>query len=606
MTRPSAAAGSATSSEPSAAAGSEPSAAAGSASSSEPSAAATSATSSFAKKQEPEPATPPAGRRRILILGGGFAGVYTAKYLWKGMTRAERGEIDITIVSNENYIVFQPLLPEVISGTINSLHCISPIRRLAPGAQLYTREIEAIDLVNRTVRLSPGFLPRALELKFDHLVVGLGMRLNFEAVPGMREHATPFKYLGDALRLRNEAVRALEEGNNATDPEEKRRLLTFVVGGGGFSGVECIAELNDFLASAERAYPNVSMSDIRCVLLQGADRILPELGVDLAAYAHKILAKRGVEILLNTRLKAVSADAAIVANSKTGVTEQIFSRTIVTTVPAAPHPLVQSLPVVHVGGRIKVNPFLQAQQPGTEDAHAMLWAIGDCAAVPQKDGIVSPPTAQHALRQAQTCATNILATLRGTPLRTFDFTGVGKLASLGHRSAVAEVMGIHLRGLIAFLFWRAVYLVKFPGVDRQIRIATDWLLDMLLPRDITQLRIFPPDPIIHEHFHAGETIFRQGDLGNKLYVVLAGQADVMQGGRCVATLGKEEIFGEVALISEQDRNANLVARSDLDTLSVSREAFQQLVKHLPGARRAIIDIMRKRGIDAAAIEDNSG
>ena len=542
----------------------------------------------------------PNSKQRIVILGGGFAGVYTAKYLWKGMTRAEREQIDITIVSNENYIVFQPLLPEVISGTINSLHCISPIRRLAPGAQLHTRGIEGIDLTTNTVRLAPGFVPRARELHFDHLVVCLGMRLNFEAVPGMREHATPFKYLGDALRLRHEAVRALEEGENETDPAEKKKLLTFVVGGGGFSGVECIAELNDFLRSAELAYPNVSMDDIRCVLLQGADRILPELGEDLAAYAHKILERRGVEIRLNTRLKAVSADAAVVTNSKTGVTEQILSRTVVTTVPAAPHDLVAALPVEHVGGRIKVNSHLHV------DGHLTLWAIGDCAAVPQTDGILSPPTAQHALRQAQTCAANILATLRNKPLRSFDFTGLGKLASLGHRSAVAEVLGVHLHGFIAFLFWRALYLVKFPGIDRQIRIAADWLLDMLLPRDITQLRIFPPEQIIQEHFHAGETVFKDGDLGNKLYVVLNGEVDVQRAGTTLATLGAEELFGEAALIADHPRNADVMAKSNLDALSISRSAFQQLVKHLPGARRAIVEVMRKRGIDTSTIEEETG
>ena len=546
---------------------------------------------------DPSPQHP---RQRILILGGGFAGVYTAKFLWKGMTRAERQQINITIVSTDNYLVFQPLLPEVISGTINSLHCISPIRRLAPFAQLYAREIEAIDLETKTVRLVPAFIPRTLELHYDHLVVCLGTRLNYEAVPGMREHASPFKYLGDALQLRHEAVHALEEGSICTDAEEKRKVLTFVVGGGGFSGVECIAELNDFLRDAELAYPDVAMSDIHCVLLQGADRILPELSEDLAAYAHNILEKRGIEIRLNTRLIAVSANAALVRNSKTGVTEEILSRTVVTTIPAAPHTLVADLPVEHVSGRIKVNGQLQV------NGHAGLWSIGDCAAVPQKDGILSPPTAQHALRQAQTCAANILATVRGKPLRTFDFTGLGKMASLGHRSAVADVMGVHLHGFIAFLFWRAAYLAMVPGVDRQIRIAFDWLLDLLLPRDITQLRILPPEQIIHEHFHQGETIFKEGDLGNKLYVVLNGEADVRHHSTTVATLVQEEIFGEAALISDRARNADLIAKSSIDALSISRAAFQQLVKHLPGTRRAIIEIMRKRGIDTSTIEEETG
>ncbi|MBM80566.1 MAG: hypothetical protein CMJ78_08235 [Planctomycetaceae bacterium] len=175
------------------------------------------------------------GKTRILILGGGFGGVYTAMYLGKAMTRAERERIEVTLVSQENYIVFQPFLPEVISGTIETLHVITPIRRLAKRARLHTREIEAIDIEQRTVRLAPEFIPRPTELKFDHLVLAMGTKMNYSLVPGMKEHAIDFKYLGDALRLRNEAVRMLEQADNEPDPEERRKLLTFVVGGGGFS-----------------------------------------------------------------------------------------------------------------------------------------------------------------------------------------------------------------------------------------------------------------------------------------------------------------------------------------------------------------------------------
>ena len=550
--------------------------------------------------QQPNQSQPdvPRPKHRIVILGGGFAGVYTAVYLERAMTRAERNQIELTIVSNENYIVFQPLLPEVISGTIDTLHCLTPIRRLARRTQLYSRSIDAIDLTAKTVRLSPGYLPRPLDLPFDELVVCLGTRLNFDLVPGTREHAIPFKNIGDALRLRNEAVRILEEANVEQDPEEKRKLLTFVVGGGGFSGVECIAELHDFVCSAELAYDNVAKHEIRCVLLQSGPRILPEVSEDLAAYAHRILTQRGVEIRLNTRLKAVSADAAIITDKATGATEVIACRTIVTTVPAAPHPLIDMLPTEHNGGRIAVTEFLNVQ------GHPGLWSLGDCAAVPQVDGIFSPPTAQHALRQAQTCANNILANLRGQPLQKFKFTGLGSLASLGHYSAVAEVMGVRLRGFIAWVVWRAVYLVRFPGFDRQVRIAIDWLLDILLPRDITQLRIFPPEQIHNERFHAGERVFNRGDYGNKLYVILSGEAQVVRDGNVLATLHAGEVFGEVALVSEAVRNADIHAVTDLEVLSVSRPAFEKLVRYLPGTRRALVDIMRQRGIDASKLDDS--
>ena len=217
------------------------------------------------------------------------------------------------------------------------------------------------------------------------------------------------------------------------------------------------------------------------------------------------------------------------------------------------------------GGRIIVTPEMHVV--GTPH----LWALGDCAAVPQPDGIMSPPTAQHALRQAQTCASNILATLRGTPLRRFSFTGLGKLASLGHRSAVAEVMGVNLHGFIAWVFWRAVYLSKVPGLDRKWRILTDWVLDIFLPRDITEVHIFHTDSVSREHFHSGEAVFEQGDFGDKLYVVVKGEADVQRDGQSLATLKNGDVFGEMALISDHPRSAAVMAKTPLDLISISRE-----------------------------------
>src|SRR5277367_6267046 len=246
-------------------------------------------------------------KRTILILGGGFGGVYTAVHLEKLMTAAEREVIEITIVSRDNYIVFQPLLPEVISGSVQLNHVISPIRRLARTARLYTREVEAIDIGKRMVKLSPGAKPTPSMITYDHLVIALGTRLDHSKIPGMREHACPFKYLGDALYLRNQLVRVLEEAEAESDPKLRRALLTFVVAGGGFSGVECIAEMNDFLREAVQSYHQISEKDLRLVLLQHANRILPEMTESLAGFAHMLLAKRGVEIQLGAGLKAVTA-----------------------------------------------------------------------------------------------------------------------------------------------------------------------------------------------------------------------------------------------------------------------------------------------------------
>ncbi|MCA9134846.1 MAG: FAD-dependent oxidoreductase, partial [Planctomycetales bacterium] len=412
-----------------------------------------------------------------------------------------------------------------------------------------------------------------------------------DRVPGMREHAIPFKYLGDALRLRDAAVGALEEANNETDAEEKKRLLTFVVAGGGFSGVECIAELNDFLSTALANFPNLSLAELRCVLVQSGARILPELQEGLAGYAHRILLRRGIEIRLNTRLQAISSAGAMLFDKGTMAGEVLNARTIVSTVPTAPHALVQRLPCELLGGRIAVSETLDV--PG----YPGLWALGDCAAVPQRDGITSPPTAQHALRQAKTCAHNLLASLRGEEAQKFGFTGLGKLASLGRHSAVADIMGIQLRGLLAWLCWRFIYLSKVPGLDRKVRIAMDWTLDLLLPRDITQVRIFHPHDVTPEHFHAGEPIFEEGDFGNKLYVVARGQVEIVQQGATIAVLGEQEVFGEIALVSDQPRTATVRAKSDVDLISVARPAFQAIVAHLPGVQASIDEILRSHGVE---------
>ena len=536
------------------------------------------------------------GKHRIVILGGGFAGVHTAIELERSMSQAERGQVEVILVSDENYMVFQPLLAEVIGGTIKVQHGVTPIRRLLRTTRVYIREIQFIDLATKTIGLSQGFQPKADVLSFDQLVVCLGSRLDYSKVQGMKEHAIPFKYLKDAMRLRYEAVRALEEADIQIDPAERRKLLTFVIAGGGFSGVECIAELDDFLKHAVTSYHNLSPSDIHCVLLQSADRILPEVDPVLAEYAHKILERRGIEVRVNVRLNAVSADAVLIQPKGSHDSELLPTRTVVTTVPSAPDPMVLSLPCKLDKGRIVVDEFMNV--PGYE----YLWSLGDCAAVPQPDGITSPPTAQHAVRQAKVCAKNILAARFGKPKVKFQFTGLGKLASLGRRSAVAEVMGIKLRGILAWLAWKAIYLSKMPGWDRKVRVAWDWAFDLILPRDIAQLHIHEPESVRRLFFHRGETIFREGDFGDRLFVIVKGEVEIVRNGNVLTSLKPGEIFGEMALASDEPRSASASAKTDVSVVAISRGAFQELVTHLPGVRTTVESIMQSRGYDISQLK----
>jgi NADH dehydrogenase len=538
-------------------------------------------------------------KHRILILGGGFAGVHTAMELERQMSAAQRGQIEVILVSDENYMVFQPLLPEVVGGTIKVQHGATPIRRLLRTTRVYTRQIQKIDLVAKTVELAQGFQPKSDVVPFDQLVVCLGSRLDYSKVQGMKEHSIPFKYLKDAMHLRYEAVRALEEADIQIDPVERNKLLTFVVAGGGFSGVECIAELHDFLKHAVGSYRNLNPNDVRCVLLQSADRILPEVDPVLAEYAQKNLQRRGIEIRVNVRLKAVSADAVVIEPKGSAVTELLPTRTVVTTVPSAPDPLVLSLPCKLDRGRIVVDAFMKV--PDVEN----LWSLGDCAAVPQPDGITSPPTAQHAVRQAKVCAKNLLAAFSGKPKVRFQFTGLGKLASLGRHSAVAEVMGIKMTGIMAWMAWKAIYLSKIPGWDRKIRVAMDWAFDLVLPRDIAQLHIYEPESVLRCFYHRGETLFNKGDFGDRLFVVIKGEVEIARNGEVLSVLKAGEIFGEIALISDDPRSASAIARTDVSAVAISRSAFQELVTHLPGVRGTVEEIMKCRGFDISKLNHES-
>ncbi|HET9492072.1 MAG TPA: FAD-dependent oxidoreductase [Methylomirabilota bacterium] len=530
-------------------------------------------------------------RTKILILGGGCAGVYAAMALEKHLGRD--AEVEIGLVSRDNYLVFQPLLPEVISGSIGILDTIAPIRRLCPNTNLYVRTVEGIDLEKRVVTTSSGFRPRPYQLEYDHLVLALGSITDFASQPGLREHAFPFKYLGDALVLRNHIIHALEEADIEQDPQLRQALLTFVVAGGGFSGVEVVAQINDFVRKVAGSFRHIERDRIHVVLLAGA-RILPELPEDLAAFAHQVLQRNGVEIRLNTRLAGATADSALLQRG-----EKIPTKTLVSTVPSAPNPLLAALACKKDRDRIVVNDYLAVPDfPG-------VWAIGDCAWVLDRHtGQPCPPTAQHATRQAVCCANNILATLRGRAPQPFSFKALGKLGGLGHHSAVAEILDLKLSGFFAWLLWRLIYLMKLPGLDRKVRVATDWFLDLLLKPDIVQLRTHDAPAVGREHFEPRETIFEQGDRGDRLYIVVDGEVEVVKrdaGGSEVvlAVLGPGDCFGEMALVSDLPRMASARSRTSVNLLTVDRTAFSALFGALPPLRGLFQQLIEQRSAAVA-------
>jgi NADH dehydrogenase len=523
--------------------------------------------------------------KQILILGGGFAGVYTARTLEKLL---RPGEAEITLVNRENYWVYQPMLPEVISGSIGLTDVVSPIRRLCPRTRLVMREVEAIDLERRTVTVSPGFRPVRTTLSYDCLVIALGNVTNFYGMPGLIENALPFRTLADALAVRNHLIHALEEADCEDDPDLRRKLLTFVVGGGGFSGVEVIAELNDFIREVKRHYLRLRDEETRCVLVQSGDRILPEMAAPLAEFAQRLLRKRGVEIILNDRLRAATSERAILKSGK-----EIPCKTIISTVPSAAPPVLDRLSCKKDKGRLAVDTGLSLEgYPG------QVWALGDCAAVKTVGGKSAPPTAQHATREAVIAARNIVAAIRGGTQEQFAFEGLGTLGSLGHGSAVAQILGLKISGILAWFLWRTIYLFKMPGLNRKVRVSMDWFIRLLFAPDLAQLKAASEAGIRNQHFEAGDSVFHQGDLGDNVYVIRSGECEVLRDNHCLAVLGAGEYFGEMAVIGDVTRNATVRARTALDVLLIPKHDFARLGEHVPAFAEVFREMAKKRGAGA--------
>jgi NADH dehydrogenase len=525
-----------------------------------------------------------ATKKQILILGGGFAGVYTARCLER-LLRPD--EASITLVNRENYWVYQPMLPEVISGSIGLTNVVSPIRRLCPRTNLVMREVEEIDLKNKTVSVSPGFRPRQLKLSYDYLVIALGNITNYYGMPGMIENARPFRTLADAMSLRNHLIHVLEEADVEEDPVLRAKLMTFVVGGGGFSGVEVMAELNDFVHSVKKNYMRLRDHTHRCVIVQAGERILPEMVEPLGLFAQKILRGRGVEIILNDRLSGATSEKAIL---KSGV--EIPCKTIISTVPSALPPLVDKLDCAKERGKLLVDNGLHLK--GYE---GQVWALGDCAFVKTVAGSIAPPTAQHAIREGTTAATNIAVAIRGGNKAQFAFEGLGTLGSLGHGSAVAQVFGMKVSGVIAWFLWRCIYLMKMPGFNRKVRIANDWLLHILFPPDLAQTRTVAGDDLKNQHFEPGEIVFDQGDLGDNVYVIESGECEVLreENGqvKLLATLRNGDYFGEMALLFDKTRSATIKAKTPLDVLLIPKADFDKLRKSVPAFGDVFRDLAKK-------------
>jgi NADH dehydrogenase len=413
------------------------------------------------------------GKKRIVILGGGFGGVYAAIHLEKLLAR--QSAVEICLVSHDNFFLFTPMLHEIAASDLEITNIVNPLRKLLRKVEVLVGDVNQIDLPNKRVLISHGYRNHSLQIDYDHLVIALGSITNFYDIPGLADLAVPMKSLRDAIQLRAQIIRHLEEANSECNLTDRQSLLTFVVAGGGFAGVETVAALNDFVREALPFYPNLCEDMLRVMLVHSGPAILPELGESLGRYAEEVLARRGVEIRLKNRVKSVTEGKVFLAD---GVS--IPSHTLVWTAGTVPSPIISSLPCAKERGRLLVNQFLRV--PDWPD----VWAVGDCAFVPdiRNPGESHPPTAQHAIREGKVVAQNIAAALLGRALKSFSFRTIGLLASIGRRMGVARIFGFNFSGFFAWWMWRTVYLSKLPGLDKKVRVAFDWTLDLLFPKDV--------------------------------------------------------------------------------------------------------------------------
>jgi NADH dehydrogenase len=414
-------------------------------------------------------------KTRIVVAGGGFAGLYAAKYFDKGL--ACRADVEVTLISRENFILFTPMLHEVAAGDLHSSDITNPLRRILHRVRVVEAEVREVDLKTRRLLCTGGLDSLPLEFEFDHLLLTLGSETNFFDTEGVCEWAVTMKNVTDAALLRDRMVALLEEASLRSEDAARRELLTFVTAGGGFSGAETTGAINDFVRETVRYYPQLSEHLVRVIVVHPGNFLLPELGEELGKYAERKLRERKVEVIKGTRVAAYDGSIVTLSDGTS-----IMARTLIWTAGVKPSACIASLPREKEKGRLRVNEYLAA--PGTTG----VWAAGDCAAVPDvRTQRFHPPTAQHGLREGLVAAKNIEAAILGRPLKPFVFTTLGQLATIGRRTGVAEVFGVKFSGFIAWWLWRTVYLAKLPRLAKKLRVMVDWTLDLFFGREIEQM-----------------------------------------------------------------------------------------------------------------------
>jgi NADH:ubiquinone reductase (H+-translocating) len=509
---------------------------------------------------------------RIIIVGGGFAGSTLAEDL----NRRIAGDLEVVVISSENHMVFTPMLAEVAGRSLSGLDVVISGRELAPRATWLTATVSGVDLEKKEVEYTrPN--GKIATLSYAHLILACGSGVNLDVVPGMAAHAYTLRTVGDGMVLGNEVITRFEQAAVEPDDAERQRLLTVVVVGGGFTGVEAAGHLFDLMRNIHPFYPQLSRNRPRVVLLQRGTRIVPEFQHDsLSEFALKKLKQNGLEVMLTTEVKEVTAQYV-----RLGTGEHISTGLTLCAVGTEPVALIGKigLPLEH--GRLQTEPDMRVS------GATNVWAFGDCAAVPNSwNAKISPPTAQFALRQAKQLAANLARVHRGEATRPFRFRPQGLLATIGHHNGVAEIYSLKFSGLLAWFLWRTIYLMKIPTFRRKLHVIVDWTWDIFFKPNIVQVREAQHERFKQAHYAAGDFVFRKGEPGGSFFVVKAGSAGLHVDGDSAAPLvtwTKGDHFGEAAVLEGKEHPiyaASVKAETPLDLIVLEPEEFTHLAESL--------------------------
>jgi NADH dehydrogenase len=505
---------------------------------------------------------------RVVIVGGGFAAVQFAKSL---RSKLSPSECEILLFNSENHMVFHPLLADVAGASINIDAAATPLRQMLPKVGCRTERVQRIDLAASEIAFDDGsgVLNR---LHYDHVVIACGAESNLSIIPGMTEHAFAFKVMRDAIDLRQHIVSQMEQAEATRDPQRRRWHLSFIIVGGGFSGVEVAGEINELVRSSTRFYHNFRKDDVVVSLVHPKDYILPEVAPTLAEFARKKMEKAGITLILKTRAVAATHEGVELNDGR-----MLTGATIVCTIGTATSPLVQYLDAPKERGRILTQPDMRIQ------GHTNAWALGDCALIINAyDNKPSLTTGQFAERHGRQAALNLVRVLRDRPTRPFTFKALGQLCSIGGYQAVAEMFGMHISGFLAWFLWRSVYLFKLPTWSRRFKVALDWTWDLLFPRDLSFLNSDTAKQSTHVYHRPGDFIQRRGDPARVFSVIEEGQVEVLVSDapndpeRVVAVLGQGDFFGDAALIENRPHETSIRARTVVRLRQISSALFSEI------------------------------